>query len=141
MGASPLQSNLSTMELGTELSFVIIAIQVFITYLEFYILAALAIVFLPFGANIHTRFLADKVIPAIMGAGAKLMVMALGLTEGTLPFCHEMESLTDVLKGFGNLFRILYYCGTCCDSSALLGEFLYPLFSGQSISYHHGDWC
>ena len=31
---------------------------------------------MPFWANSHTRFLADKVVPVIMGAGIKLMVLA-----------------------------------------------------------------
>jgi len=82
---SAMQNHLASVQLGTELSFVIIAIQIFITYLEFYIVGALAIVFIPFLASSHTRFLGDKVMPAIMGAGAKLMVLAF-IMSATIPY-------------------------------------------------------
>ena len=57
-------------------SFFIIGIQIFITYLEFYVVAALALILLPFGVNRHTAFLGEKAIGAVLSFGIKLMVLA-----------------------------------------------------------------
>lgn len=70
------QMSVASTQLGIELSFIIIAVQVFVISLEYYIIGALAIILLPFGANVHTRFLAEKVWPAIVSFGVKLMVLA-----------------------------------------------------------------
>jgi len=58
------------------LCFFIIGIQIFITYLEFYIVAALALILIPFGVNKHTAFLGEKAIGAVLSFGIKLMVLA-----------------------------------------------------------------
>jgi type IV secretion system protein TrbL len=58
------------------LCFFIIGIQIFITYLEFYIVATLALILLPFGVNKHTAFLGEKAIGAVLSFGIKLMVLA-----------------------------------------------------------------
>jgi len=58
------------------LCFFIIGIQIFITYLEFYIVATLALVLIPFGVNKHTAFLGEKAIGAVLSFGIKLMVLA-----------------------------------------------------------------
>jgi type IV secretion system protein TrbL len=56
--------------------FFIIGIQIFITYLEFYVVGALALILLPFGVNKHTAFLGEKAIGAVLSFGIKLMVLA-----------------------------------------------------------------
>lgn len=58
------------------LCYFIIGIQIFITYLEFYIVAVLALILLPFGVNKHTAFLGEKAIGAVLSFGIKLMVLA-----------------------------------------------------------------
>lgn len=58
------------------LCFFVIGIQIFITYLEFYIVAVLALILLPFGVNKHTAFLGEKAIGAVLSFGIKLMVLA-----------------------------------------------------------------
>lgn len=58
------------------LAFFIMAIQVFITYLEVYIVGTLAVVFLGCGVNQHTTFLAEKSIGAVLSFGIKLMTLA-----------------------------------------------------------------
>ncbi len=58
------------------LCYFVIGIQIFITYLEFYIVAALALILLPFGVNRHTAFLGEKAIGAVLSFGIKLMVLA-----------------------------------------------------------------
>jgi len=58
------------------LCYFIIGIQIFITYLEFYIVDVLALILLPFGVNKHTAFLGEKAIGAVLSFGIKLMVLA-----------------------------------------------------------------
>ena len=84
-------NNLSTMDMMKNLpdvvftgliglliifSFFIIGIQIFITYLEFYVVGALALILLPFGVNHRTAFLGEKAIGAVLSFGIKLMVLA-----------------------------------------------------------------
>ena len=57
--------------------FFIMAINVFLAVLEYYVFAALAGIFLPFGLFEPTKFLAEKAIGAVVSAGVKLMVLAL----------------------------------------------------------------
>ena len=57
-------------------AFFIMSIQVFITYLEVYIVGTLAIYFLGCGVNKHTAFLAEKSIGAILSFAIKLMTLA-----------------------------------------------------------------
>ena len=58
------------------LAFFALAIQVFITYLEFFIIAVLGLILIPFGVLKHTSFIAEKVFGAIIAFGIRLMVLA-----------------------------------------------------------------
>lgn len=58
------------------LCFFVIGIQIFLTYLEFYIIAAVALILIPFGTFKHTAFLGEKAIGAVIGFGIKLMVLS-----------------------------------------------------------------
>jgi type IV secretion system protein TrbL len=53
------------------------AINVFLAVLEYYVFAALAGIFLPFGLLAPTKFLAEKAIGAVVSASVKLMVLGL----------------------------------------------------------------
>jgi type IV secretion system protein TrbL len=57
--------------------FLIMAINVFLAVLEYYVFAALAGIFLPFGLLAPTKFLAEKAIGAVVSASVKLMVLGL----------------------------------------------------------------
>ncbi|MBJ6749927.1 P-type conjugative transfer protein TrbL [Geomonas anaerohicana] len=63
-----------------------IALLVFVTYLEFFIISALGLMLVPFGVFKHTAFLAEKVFGAIIAFGIRLMVLAfiLSVTQQTL---------------------------------------------------------
>ncbi len=52
----------------------IIAMQVFIAVIEFYIVASFGVIFIPWGVNQHTKFIAERYFGAILAAGTKLMV-------------------------------------------------------------------
>jgi type IV secretion system protein TrbL len=56
--------------------FFIMAINVFLAVLEYYLFAALVGIFLPFGLLGPTKFLAEKAVGAVVSAGVKLMVLA-----------------------------------------------------------------
>jgi type IV secretion system protein TrbL len=57
--------------------FLIMAINIFLAVLEYYVFAALAGIFLPFGLLAPTKFLAEKAIGAVVSASVKLMVLGL----------------------------------------------------------------
>jgi type IV secretion system protein TrbL len=59
------------------LTFVLMAIQVFLSVLEYYLLVTLVAILVPFGILPQTKFLAEKAIGAVVGAGVKLMVLGL----------------------------------------------------------------
>lgn len=62
------------------LTFFILAIQVVIAILEYYLIATLAMVLVPFGINKYTAFLSEKAFGAIVSHGVKLMVLAFIIT-------------------------------------------------------------
>ncbi len=57
------------------LSFITIAIQIFVTIIEFYVVTALTIILIPFGANKHTAFIGEKAMGLTISFGVKLMVL------------------------------------------------------------------
>ena len=76
----------------TIIAFFMLAIQVFVTYLEFYLVAALSLVLVPFGVFKHTAFIAERAFGSVVSFGVKLMVLAFilaavqpVLTQITLP--------------------------------------------------------
>ena len=61
-------------------------------FLEFYVVSALAIILLPFGANSHTKFLYDKVVTSLVGSAMKLMFMAFIMSVSVpLIFARKFE--------------------------------------------------
>jgi type IV secretion system protein TrbL len=58
------------------LAIFMLAIQVFITYLEFYLVAALSLILIPFGVFKHTAFIAERAFGGVVSFGVKLMVLA-----------------------------------------------------------------
>lgn len=57
-------------------SFFVLAIQVFITRLEFGLMATLGLILIPFGVFRHTAFLSEKVFGALISFGIKLMMLS-----------------------------------------------------------------
>ena len=60
---------------GLWLAFAMIAFQVFITYIEFYICSALMLLFLPFATNKYTERFAQNCIGGVFSHGVKLMFL------------------------------------------------------------------
>jgi type IV secretion system protein TrbL len=63
--------------LAIWVAFFILAAQVFVKVLEFYIAATIAVILLPFGALRYTAFLAERAFAVVIGAGISLAVLAL----------------------------------------------------------------
>ena len=63
--------------ISSILAFGIMAIQIFVTYLEFLIITTAGYILIPFGIFKPTAFLAERIFGTIIGFGIKLMVLAL----------------------------------------------------------------
>jgi len=57
-------------------AYFVLAIQVFVTRLEFGLIATLGLILVPFGVFKQTAFLAEKVFGAVISFGVKLMVLS-----------------------------------------------------------------
>ena len=60
----------------TILAFFMLAIQIFVTYLEFYWSPALSLILVPFGVFKHTAFIAERAFGSVVSFGVKLMVLS-----------------------------------------------------------------
>lgn len=80
--------------LGTIVCYFIIACQVFITVLEWYIVGACAVLFFPFLANDNTKFMGEKAIGAIVAAGVKMMVMGV-VMSAVMPILSSLAFPAD----------------------------------------------
>lgn len=71
---------------GVIFAFGILALQIFITYVEFYIASALLLIFIPWGSFKYTSFVAEKAIGAVISYGTKLMMLGAvyGLSSGII---------------------------------------------------------
>ena len=64
--------------------YIIMAINLFLAVLEYYLFAGIVGILLPFGILSSTKFLAEKAIGAVVAAGIKLMVLSF-ITSAVLP--------------------------------------------------------
>jgi P-type conjugative transfer protein TrbL len=55
-------------------SFFMIGLNLFLLYVEFYVIGALSVVLIPFGVNQYTSFISQKVLNAMVTIGIKMMV-------------------------------------------------------------------
>lgn len=77
-------------------SFAIMSIQVFVTYLEYLLIASAGFLLIPFGIFKPTAFLAERVFGAIISFGIKLMTLALiiGISDAMLQTVIVSETVT-----------------------------------------------
>jgi type IV secretion system protein TrbL len=78
-------------------AFLIMAIQVFLAVLEYYLITAVAGVLVPWGLLPHTKFLAEKAIGAVVSAGIKLMVLAFIIAVAS-PVLSSMRFTSEEIK-------------------------------------------
>jgi type IV secretion system protein TrbL len=77
------------------LCFGIVAINILVTYLEFYMISILSLMLIPFGSNKYTSFITQKVINAIISLGVKLMVLAF-IVSASLPMIKLWSTPSNV---------------------------------------------
>lgn len=68
----------------------VVALQVFITLVEFYLVAAFGVIMVPWGVNKHTAFIAERYFGAILAQGVKLMVVV-SLVSILVPIVSELS--------------------------------------------------
>jgi type IV secretion system protein TrbL len=90
-------------------SFLVMAIQVFLAVLEYYLLTAVVGILIPFGILPQTKFLAEKAIGAIVSAGIKLMVLAF-IMAVTEPVLSTIRFSGTEIK-LNELWSVLLTCG------------------------------
>ncbi len=103
--------------------FLIMAINVFLAVLEYYLFAALAGIFLPFGLLSPTKFLAEKAIGAVVSAAVKLMVLGLvtAIIDPVLSSIHfERPQIT--LNELWSVFMFLCWKAPSLAASLLGGS-------------------
>jgi type IV secretion system protein TrbL len=97
--------------MGIWLAFFILAAQVFIKTIEFYLASTIVVILLPFGAFRHTAFLAEKAFAVVIGSGIGLAVLAV-ITSLILPFLVTLQVSAD---------PTLYETFTVLTAAGLLG--------------------
>lgn len=73
------------------IGFIILAFQVFITYVEFYISSALMLIFLPFGSNKFTSRFAENALGGVIAHGVKLMFLG-AIFSITAPILNQLNA-------------------------------------------------
>jgi type IV secretion system protein TrbL len=71
-------------------AFGFIGIQIFLTYLEFYIVGALVLILIPFGVTKHTAFLSERAIGAVFAFGVKFMVLSF-IASAAIPLVKRWQ--------------------------------------------------
>ena len=89
----------------------VLAAQVFVKVMEFYVAATVVVILLPFGAFRHTAFLAEKAFAVVIGSGIGLAVLAV-ITSLVLPFLVTLQVSAN---------PTLYEAFTVLTASGLLG--------------------
>jgi type IV secretion system protein TrbL len=85
------------------------AIYVFNTVIQFYILGTLTTVLLPFGVNKYTSFLSEKAIGAMFSISIKMMVLQFILCI-IAPFMESIQPISPISTNIAEILRILIGC-------------------------------
>lgn len=95
--------------------FLVLAMNVFLAVLEYYLFAALVGILLPFGLLSSTKFLAEKAVGAVVASGVKLMTLAF-LTAAvdpvlqTLHFAGPEITLNELWSMFLTICSLMLLC-------------------------------
>jgi type IV secretion system protein TrbL len=72
--------------IGILIAFVILAVEIVVTIIEFHIVTLVAFVMVPFGVLTQTSFMSEKAIGYVVSVGLKLMTLAIVVSLGTTIF-------------------------------------------------------
>jgi type IV secretion system protein TrbL len=90
---------------GIVVAFFVMAIQIFVTFLEFYLVSMLSLILIPFGVWRHTAFIGERGIGVVVAFGIKLMVLA-GIMNSMQPILQSIR-LSSANPGIGETFSLL----------------------------------
>lgn len=103
--------------------FIIIGLQFFIAYLQFYIVSTMSVVLLPFGVSKQLRFLGELGLGSIINAALKLMVMtfvvamAIFMAQNLTPGEYKVDVYFNVLV---ISLALLYLINKVSDMATLI---------------------
>jgi len=72
--------------IGILIAFVILAVEIVVTIIEFHIVTLVAFVTVPFGVLSQTSFMSERAIGYVVSVGVKLMALAIVVSLGTTIF-------------------------------------------------------
>ena len=90
--------------LGILISFVILAIEIVVTIIEFHIVTLIAFVTVPFGVLTQTSFMSERAIGYVVSVGIKLMALAIIVSLGMSVFdTYTVSATPDINEDVGLL--------------------------------------
>ncbi|PVM83557.1 P-type conjugative transfer protein TrbL [Caulobacter radicis] len=78
--------------IGVVLAFMVLAVEIAVTIVEFYIVTLIGFVTVPFGILTKTAFMAERAIGYVVSVGAKVMALALVVSIGEQIFASYVVS-------------------------------------------------
>lgn len=112
---------------GLWLAFALIAFQVFITYIEFYICSALMLLFLPFAVNKYTERFAQNCIGGVFSHGVKLMFLG-AIISLSGPMLNTLNTNFTGTPTWDHLFSALLapwaICFLCWQAPSMAAGFM-----------------
>lgn len=117
--------------------FVLMAINLFLAVLEYYLFVACVGILLPFGLLAPTRFLAEKAIGAVVAAGIKLMVLSFitSVLDPVLRGMHFQGPEIALNELWAMLLTLCAMTALCWKAPALAASLLAgsPHLSGSEV--------
>lgn len=101
--------------IAINIAFFVIGLQIFVTTIEFGIVAALGLILVPFGVWKPTSFIFDKIKDGIINFGIKYMVLSfvvsisIALMNKWAPLAHEAKFEETLIMAFG-ASALAYLC-------------------------------
>ena len=90
--------------IGILIAFVILAIEIVVTIIEFHIVTLIAFVTVPFGVLTQTSFMSERAIGYVVSVGIKLMALAIVVSLGTTVFdSYTVSAAPDINEDVGLL--------------------------------------
>ncbi len=90
--------------IGILIAFVILAIEIVVTIIEFHIVTLIAFVTVPFGVLTQTSFMSERAIGYVVSVGIKLMALAIVVSLGTTIFdSYTVSAAPDINEDVGLL--------------------------------------
>lgn len=111
--------------IGILLAFIILAIEIAVTIIEFYIVTLIAFVVVPFGVLSQTSFLAEKAIGYVVSVGFKFMALAVIAGVGINIFeTYTLSAQPTVAEEAGLLLSAIFLMMLALKVPAIAGAMI-----------------